>query len=84
MQHSFHHLIDYDCRYYTYIHSQMLVKALAERFLAPGCDLPSAGLEYRRAILERGATKDARELVEGYLGPWWNAKAFWRWLEEKA
>ncbi|KAJ9114942.1 hypothetical protein QFC20_001316 [Naganishia adeliensis] len=44
MQHSFYHLIDYDCRYYTYIHSQMLVKALAERFLARGSDLPSVGI----------------------------------------
>jgi hypothetical protein len=46
-------------------------------------------LNYRRTILEPGARKDARELVEGYLAlvdEHWGRpdvrKAFWRWLEE--
>lgn len=62
----------------------MLVKALAERFLARGSGLPSVGLEYRRAILEPGARKDAWELVEGYLGRRCGTEAFWRWLGDNA
>lgn len=84
MQYSFHHLIDYDCRYYTYVCSQMLVKDLVGRFVGGIRDgKTGARLEYRRAILEPGSTKDAVELVRGYLGREWGPEAFYRWLNEE-
>jgi thimet oligopeptidase len=84
MQHSFSHLVDYDCRYYTYVFSQMIVKDMAGRFLEiVRGEVTDGGLELRRKVLEPGSTRDAVELVRDYLGRDFDPGAYFRWLDRE-
>ncbi|KAJ9120599.1 hypothetical protein QFC22_002528 [Naganishia vaughanmartiniae] len=84
-QHTFEHLVNYDCRYYTYQHSLVIVKDLASKFLrcVPN-DPDDIGLEYRRTILEPGSSVDATDLVKNFLGRDSNMEAFYRWAEGRS
>lgn len=82
MQHSFSHLADYDCRYYIYVFSQMIVKDMAGRFLeSVRGGVASGGLEFRRKVLEPGSTKNAVELVRDYLGRDFDPRAYLRLVQ---
>ncbi|KAJ9112384.1 hypothetical protein QFC19_000805 [Naganishia cerealis] len=84
MQHSFQHLIDYDCRYYTYQHSLAIVKDLASKFMrcVPN-DPEDIGYNYRKTILEPGSSKDASELIRNFLGREYTMEAYYRWLDDR-
>jgi thimet oligopeptidase len=85
MQHSFSHLVDYDCRYYTYVFSQMIVKDMVGQFLGSVRGrVTGGGLEFRREVLEPGSTKDAVELVRDYLGREFDPGAYSRWFQGEA
>ncbi|KAJ9105504.1 hypothetical protein QFC21_001875 [Naganishia friedmannii] len=84
MQHSFEHLVDYDCRYYTYQHSLAIVKDLASKFMrCVPSDPDDIGYEYRKMILEPGSTVDATELIKRFLGREYTMEAFYRWIEDR-
>jgi thimet oligopeptidase len=84
MQHSFEHLVDYDCRYYTYQYSLAIVKDLASKFMrCVPTDPDDIGYEYRKTILEPGSTMDATELVKRFLGREYTMEAFYKWLEDR-
>ncbi|KAJ9115992.1 hypothetical protein QFC24_006833 [Naganishia onofrii] len=85
MQHSFIHLVDYDCRYYTYQHSLAIVKDLASsKFMrCVPSDPDDIGYEYRKTILEPGSSMDAKELIKRFLGREYTMEAFYRWLEDR-
>lgn len=79
-QHCFSHLAGYDCRYFSYITSMVIVKDLAQKLLGQGFS-PAVGLQYRRAILEPGSAKDGTHLIRDFLGRDYSYEAFYRWME---
>lgn len=69
MQYSFTDLCDNDCRYYTHIRNSMIAKRLAKKFMdSKDEDLSTTGLEFRKAVMEPGLTKDAGALIGGFRG----------------
>lgn len=79
-QHSFTHLVGYDCRYYAYVSSIVIVQDLGRKLLREG-DSPAMGLQYRRAILEPGSEKDGDQLIIDFLGRNYSYEGFYRWME---
>lgn len=79
-QHSFTHLVGYDCRYYAYVSSMVMVRDLGQKLLGEGVS-PAMGLQYRRAILEPGSEKDGEQLIRDFLGRDYSYEAFYRWME---
>jgi len=67
---SFGHMAGgYDAKYYGYMWSLVYATdAYESKFKAAGCMDASVGREYRRCILEPGATQDAMELLRNFLG----------------
>jgi thimet oligopeptidase len=41
------------------------------------------GLQYRRAILEPGSTKDSVQLIRDFLGRDYSYEPFYRWMESE-
>jgi len=58
----------YDAGYYGYLWSLVYGDDLWSRFAAEGIINPATGAAYRRELLEPGATRDAEEMVERFLG----------------
>jgi Zn-dependent oligopeptidase len=58
----------YDAGYYGYLWSCVYGDDLWSRFAAEGLTDPDVGAAYRREILEPGASRDAKALVEAFLG----------------
>ena len=79
-QAGFGHLFGYDAGYYGYLWSRVFGDDMFTRFDEPGASVAAVGREYRSGILEVGGTKDAEELVRGFLGREPNADAFLREL----
>jgi thimet oligopeptidase len=79
MHASFGHLHGYSAMYYTYMWSLVIAKDLFTRFED---DLMNTGTanEYRETILGPGGSKDAAELVRGFLGREYGFEAFESWL----
>lgn len=66
----------YDAQYYGYLWSEVFsMDMFATRFAGKVMD-GEIGREYRRAILQRGNTSDASELLKEFLGREPNNKAF--------
>ena len=66
---SFDHIMGgYDAGYYGYLWSLVYGDDLWSRFEADGITNPETGAAYRRELLECGATRDAEEMVERFLG----------------
>ena len=81
-QHSyagFGHLTGYGACYYTYQWSLVIARDLLSGFDAGLMDPPTA-LRYRREILEPGGSRDARDLVEAFLGRPYSFDAYREWL----
>jgi thimet oligopeptidase len=80
---SFGHLMGYSSNYYTY----MFDKVIALDFFAqfdPGNLLGGdAGERYRKAVLEQGGSKPAKQLVRDFLGRGEDFAAFSKWLNEE-
>lgn len=78
---SFGHLNGYSAIYYTYLWSLVIAKDFWGEFREhPMC--PERATAYRRAVLEPGGARDARELVREFLGREYATEAFERWLAE--
>jgi thimet oligopeptidase len=77
----FAHLADYSALYYCYLWSQAIARDLFTSFEHVGLAEPQVNLAYRRAILERGGSVPAAELVQSFLGRPWSSEAFRSWLE---
>ena len=66
---AFAHIVaGYDAGYYGYLWSQVYGDDLWSRFEAEGVASPVVGAAYRRELLEPGATRDAEDMVAGFLG----------------
>ncbi len=77
---SFGHLDGYSALYYTYMWSLVIAKDLFSAFQAQGLLSPEPARRYRRAVLEPGGSKPARELVRDFLGRDASFAPFERWL----
>ena len=77
---SFGHLGGYSSAYYTYQWSLVLAKDIFTRFEAEGLLNGTTAQEYRKAILLPGGARDAKKLVEDFLGRPSNLKAYRAWL----
>lgn len=76
---SFGHLTGYGACYYTYEWSQVIARDLLSAF---GDDLMDVevGRRYRTEVLERGATRDAADMVEAFLGRPYTFDAYREWI----
>ncbi|WP_203581751.1 M3 family metallopeptidase [Microbacterium hibisci] len=75
----FGHLTGYGACYYTYQWSLVIARDLLSGF-ADGLMDPAAARRYRTEVLERGGSRDARDLVEAFLGRPSSFDAYGAWL----
>lgn len=73
---SFGHLFGYDAGYYGYLWSEVYGDDMWSRFEAEGHTSPTVGGEYRRAVLEKGGSRDALDLLRDFLGREPDSRAF--------
>jgi len=73
---NFGHLDGYSAIYYTYSWSKAIATDLFSAFKQKGIRDKDVAMRYRTQILEAGATADAGELVNGFLGREWTLDAF--------
>lgn len=81
--HSFGHLDGYSAMYYTYMWSLSLAKDLFEPFKGAGMFDKDLAKKYKESILTPGGSKDAKELVEEFLGRPFKFDAFENWLRSE-
>jgi thimet oligopeptidase len=79
----FGHLTGYGACYYTYQWSLVIARDLLSGFTGGLMD-PDAARRYRREILERGGSRDASDLVQGFLGRPYSFEAYREWLTRGA
>ena len=58
----------YDACFYTYKWSELMAMDVFARFAREGLLNAETGMQYRRAVLERGGAKPARQLFEDFMG----------------
>ncbi len=75
----FGHLTGYGACYYTYQWSLVIARDLLSAFDGDLLDAAVA-TRYRREILEPGGSRDAADLVEGFLGRPYGFDAYREWL----
>jgi thimet oligopeptidase len=76
---SFGHLMGgYDAGYYGYLWSKAYAQDLFTRFEKDGVMSASAGMAYRRDILEPGGAREPDALLQSFLGRPLNYDAFYR------
>jgi len=75
---SFAHLVGgYDAGYYGYLYSQVFAADMYfTKFQPNGIINQKIGIDYRKNVLDKGATKDAMELLKDFLGREPNNEAF--------
>jgi thimet oligopeptidase len=82
---AFTHLVGYTSNYYTYLYDKVMALEFFAEFRKPDAeDLiegPTA-MRYRRAVLEPGGSKPARELVQGFLGREVSMSALREWIRQ--
>ena len=81
---SFGHLVEYTSAYYTYAWSLVIAKDLFSAFDESNLFDPDIAGRYRDAILGRGGSADAADLVADFLGRPYSFDAFGAWLAEPA
>lgn len=77
---NFGHLQGYSSMYYTYMWSLVLAKDLLTRFQKAGLMDPITSRALREVVLAPGGSKDARELVQTFLGRPYSFDAYQKWL----
>ncbi len=80
---SFGHLMGYSSNYYTYMFDKVIALDFFGQFDPEdllGCE---TGARYRKAVLEQGGSKPAREMVRDFLGRDEEFAAFSKWLNEE-
>ncbi|HKP08921.1 MAG TPA: M3 family metallopeptidase, partial [Microbacterium sp.] len=75
----FGHLTGYGACYYTYQWSLVIARDLLSGFAAGLMD-PEAAHRYRTDVLEQGGSRDAKDLVEAFLGRPSSFEAYRGWL----
>ena len=68
---AFTHLVGYTSNYYTYLYDKVMALEFFRQFARKkGTDMlrGDTGMRYRRAVLEVGGSKPAREIVKAFLG----------------
>ena len=75
----FGHLTGYGACYYTYQWSLVIARDLLSGF-SNGLMDPQAARRYRTEVLERGGSRDAKDMVETFLGRPSSFDAYRRWL----
>ncbi|MCC6276833.1 MAG: Zn-dependent oligopeptidase [Oligoflexia bacterium] len=77
----FGHLMGgYDAGYYGYLWSEVFAQDMFTRFESEGLLNAQVGMEYRKAILERGDSEPAGKLLAKFLGRAPNNQAFFKRL----
>jgi len=79
---SFGHLVGYSSMYYTYMWSLVIAKDLLTPFEKSGLLDTKVTQRYRDKILAAGGTKDAKDLVNDFLGRPYDFKAFEKYLSK--
>ena len=79
---SFGHLEGYSAIYYTYMWSLVIAKDLFDKFRQDGLLNAATAARYRQTVLAPGGSKDARDLVQDFLGRPFCFDAFARWVNE--
>ena len=79
---SFGHLVGYSAMYYTYQWSLVIAKDLLTPFEASGLMATDVTYAYRDKVLVPGGSRDAAELVRGFLGRDYDFRAYERFLVE--
>jgi thimet oligopeptidase len=80
---AFTHLVGYTSNYYTYLYDKVMALEFFAEFRKPDADDLIEGptaMRYRRAVLEPGGSKPARELVQAFLGREVNMSALKEWI----
>ncbi len=77
---AFTHLVGYTSNYYTYIYDKVMALEFFAEFDAANLLDGPAAMRYRRAVLEPGGSKPARELVQGFLGREVSMTALKQWI----
>lgn len=75
----FGHLTGYGACYYTYQWSLVIARDLLSGFAGDLMN-PDTARRYRQEILERGGSRDAKDLVEAFLGRTYSFDAYREWL----
>lgn len=75
------HLTGYGPNYYMYLLDKVIAVDFAARFPANDPRAGAAALEYRRDVLEPGATRSATTLVRSFLGRPERVEALVAWME---
>lgn len=70
----------YAAAYYGYLWSKVYAQDIYSIFDAAGGVSPRVGARYRRAILERGSTREEMDSLREFLGREPSEEAFLRWL----
>ncbi len=72
----FGHLMGYDAGYYGYMWSKVYASDMFTRFKNEGLLNQQTGLEYRKAVLEPGSSREELDSVKEFLGREPNSQAF--------
>jgi len=72
----FGHLMGYDAKYYGYTWSRVFAADMFTRFEKEGILNGKTGMDYRKFILEPGASKEETDMVREFLGREPSNKAF--------
>lgn len=81
---SFTHLTGYSSNYYTYVLDKVIAIDFFSRFDRKHLLDGPATTQYRKAVIEPGATRSATQLVKDFMGREQNMDAFKAWLAEGA
>lgn len=77
---NFGHLYGYSAMYCTYMWSLVISRDLYSRFDEEGMLNRKTAMDYRNAIIGAGGTKDAKDLLEDFLGRPYSFEPFAEWL----
>jgi len=72
----FGHLVGYDAGYYSYMWAKVYAADAFARFKKEGMLNRETGADYRKCVLEKGASEEEIELIKSFLGRKPNNKAF--------
>jgi thimet oligopeptidase len=77
---AFTHLVGYTSNYYTYLYDKVMALEFFAEFDTKNLIEGPVAMRYRRAVLEPGGSKPARELVSAFLGREVSMEALKGWL----